>query len=216
MLEFLDNYENRAELRYPCITIDWVTDFEIQYIRDKFSNYSNSLDELSKLNKGDYEDDLSSDLYDENDFDVESSYEGTESDLWSIDDFNNSEEVEVGDPFENVFGEIEEFSTEEDPFTDVFGSNNERSEEDITLNELLEISENIDEEDTGKKKEKVDVFVDKLPVFVNDEKIAEVNLNKETLKVLNHFFKRKWLLEYSEEEKVDISEEFLIKNILRL
>ena len=49
MLE-IDNYADIDENKYPCLSIDWITDFEKRFIQEKFSNYNSSLDEISDLN----------------------------------------------------------------------------------------------------------------------------------------------------------------------
>lgn len=198
MLEFLDNYENRTESKYPCISIDWVTSFEIQYIQNNFSNYSNSLDELSEINN--YRND-SEDLY------SGSKLESSE-DLEGFDEFFGSETFED----ENMDSTVDEFSA-------FFGDleETESNAEEVSLEELLSISnESSEREETIEPTDNKSVFDVKLPVFVNDEKISEVVLCRNTLNVLNHYFKRKWILEISEDEKEEISEDFILRNILRL
>lgn len=209
MLEFLDNYENKDESRYPYLHIDWLTNFEIQFIQNKFSNYSNSLLELSELNGSN---EMNS-LY-ENSSNVDSSNEDSLSedldgsagafDGFFSDDMNTVADMDTVTDMDLDSG-----------FGDIFGDNS-AEEEEISLDELLSISESDEHYAKKSSEEKSDIFDCKLPVFVGDEKITEAYLNADTLKCLNHFFKRNWVLRLSETENVVLNGDFIIKNILNL
>ena len=192
------NYEGKQINLYPQIWIDWLTPHEIQFIRD---------------NNNELEQNLNSMFADE---DVEVSNEN---------EMPNSQE-ELGTELEDFFGEeIEDpFGEEiEDPFGDEIGDflieNNEiREEEEEFLSEIENlIKESEEVVESPKDTEEKDVFLlQSIPVFVGEEKIADLPLDIYTLKLLNMFIKRKWVLKMSENESVVMDDEFLIKNALKL
>lgn len=188
------NYEGKQINLYPQIWIDWLTPHEIQFIRD---------------NNNELEQNLNSMFADE---DVEVSNEN---------EMPNSQE-ELGTELEDFFGEeIEDpFGDEiEDPFGDFLIENNEiREEEEEFLSEIENlIKESEEVVESPKDTEEKDVFLlQSIPVFVGEEKIADLPLDIYTLKLLNMFMKRKWVLKMSESESVVMDDEFLIKNALKL
>lgn len=209
MLE-IDNYADIDENKYPCLSIDWITDFEKRFIQEKFSNYNSSLDEISDLNNS----------------------TGTLDELYMPGgEFDNEADVEDTESIEDLFGGIEAglYLQSEDGFDDIFsdggedgfgifGSESLSSDADeVSLDELMSI---VDEPLSNREPEKDvksrEIFGDRLPIYVDNEKIAEAVLNKESLSILNHFFKRKWVLEISEIQTEELNEEFIIKNIFNL
>lgn len=206
MLE-IDNYADIDENKYPCLSIDWITDFEKRFIQEKFSNYNSSLDEISDLNNS----------------------TGTLDELYMPGgEFDNEADVEDTESIEDLFGGIEaglDLQSEDgfdDIFSDdgfgIFGNESLSSDtDDVSLDELMSI---VDEPLSNREPEKDvktrEIFGDRLPIYVDNEKIAEAVLNKESLSILNHFFKRKWVLEISEIQTEELNEEFIIKNIFNL
>ena len=184
------NYEGKQINLYPQIWIDWLTPHEIQFIRD---------------NNNELEQNLNSMFADE---DVEVSNEN---------EMPNSQE-ELGTELEDFFGE-----EIEDPFGDEIGdflieNNKIREEEEEFLSEIENlIKESEEVVESPKDTEEKDVFLlQSIPVFVGEEKIADLPLDIYTLKLLNMFMKRKWVLKMSESESVVMDDEFLIKNALKL
>lgn len=218
MLE-IDNYEDRQENKYPCISIDWITDFERRYIQEQFSNYNNSLDELSALNNaGTTSDDLYlSEGESQSETNVESFedfFSGTDAgfDLQREDDFDDFFSDNGSNPA-NLFSEE---GLEDNSFDDIFGDEDTTNEEDVSLDELLSIVDEPLNNSSNKETKDRTLFGSKLPIYVDGEKIAEAPLNRESLRILNHFFKRKWCVEISEESSESVDETFIIKNVFNL
>lgn len=209
MLE-IDNYADIDENKYPCLSIDWITDFEKRFIQEKFSNYNSSLDEISDLNNS----------------------TGTLDELYMPGgEFDDEADVEDTESIEDLFGGIEAGLDlqSEDGFDDIFSDDGEdgfgifsneslsSDTDDVSLDELMSIvDEPLSNREPEKNVKSREIFGDRLPIYVDNEKIAEAVLNKESLSILNHFFKRKWVLEISEIQTEELNEEFIIKNIFNL
>lgn len=214
----IDNYEDKSENRYPCIYIDWITDSEKRYIQEQLSNYKNSLDELSDLNNsGENSDDLYSELREEH---VEDSdFEGifSEQDAGEFDVFDEAFDADFN-LFDSDYPDVISSSEEqEDTFNDLFEDTLvEEDEEKVSLEELMSIVGEPPITEKSSDERVRDIFSSKLPIYVLDEKIAEAKLTNESLKILNHFFRRKWVLEKSETSNEIIDDTFLIKNVFNL
>lgn len=185
MLEVIYNYEDKKSSRYPCLSIDWITQFEMEYLRKKYSNYENAIDELSEVNLGGNSDDW---------FNAQTEVQDEFSDLDSTDSADN---------LDDLFGD--------ESLSDLF----EENKEDVSLDELMSIVEEDDIENEIADNKSV-FNGDKIPLFVGDEKIMEAKLNSDLIIDLNHFFKRKWELQMSEDESIVIDNKFIIENVLRL
>lgn len=219
MLE-IDNYEDRQENKYPCISIDWITDFERRYIQEQFSNYNNSLDELSALNNAGT---TSDDLY------LNEGESKNETDVESFEDFfggtNAGFDLQRENDFDDFFPNIDsnaanlfsEEGLEDSSFDDIFGEENITSEEEVSLDELLSIvDEPLNNSSNKGALEERTLFGSKLPIYVDGDKIAEAPLNRESLRILNHFFKRKWCVKTSEVSSELVDENFIIRNVFNL
>lgn len=200
------NYEGKQINLYPQIWIDWLTPHEIQFIRD---------------NNNELEQNLNS-MFSDEDVEVSNENEMTNSkeelDMQVEDFFGEEIENSFGEEIEDPFGE-----EIEDPFGEgveefLIENNEIREEEEEFLSEienLIKESEGVVE--SSKDTEKKDVFLlQSIPVFVGEEKIADLALDINTLKLLNMFIKRKWVLKMSESESIVMDDEFLIKNALKL
>lgn len=237
MLECISNYEDSAKSLYPRIYIDWITPSEIKYLSEKYSALDNALDIISQHNVGtDYADNTSlgsdetsdgdkdswsiSDLITENDYesevdndfgnDLSTAFNDLFDDTENSGSFENTLDSGFGNDFDNLFGDDE---------ASLSNKNNDLdSEDDKMFDELMDIVSGLDSENTEESSSEtvVDIFENKnIPVYVGDELIAHIGLGIKSLRDLNKFFKRNWILEYSEFEKEELNSSFIVKNILR-